>query len=86
MITIITTSSSNPPPIIISGFFIFLSIIYYLDIKTLKKMLYRVASFDPGKKNFALCVEEFETDMIKEQYCSDGTCSDSFQTRKDYFI
>ena len=47
-------------------------------------MLYRIASFDPGKKNFAFCVEEFETNEIEDhfeynRYCPDGTCSETFQ-------
>ena len=47
-------------------------------------MSIRVASFDPGKKNFAFCIEEFEPihDSVPKhsRYNPDGTCTEHFST------
>jgi hypothetical protein len=48
--------------------------------------MYRVASFDIGKKNFAFCIEEFDPKLLtslsppKSQYNVDGTPTEEMET------
>ena len=48
----------------------------------------RIASFDPGKKNFAFCIEEFkniesQTFCYKKRYFPDGTIQPDFKSITD---